>query len=438
MNDERIEEDMPERRERGGGYLMGAGLATFLVATAFFSGYHFGTSNSPLEASLGSLLSQSDDEAPSDVSLDEFWRVWNLMEDKFVAGTTTDSLTPQIRLEGAIQGLVASYGDPYSVYLPPVEAASFEEDISGNFSGVGMEVGMRDNIITVIAPLPESPAEKAGIIPGDRIVKIDGEETDGMSIDAAVKRIRGEQGTVVNLTIYRDGESAFKEIAITRAIIDIPTIKTEVIGEAFVISLYNFNAISEMKMQEALREYVRSGKDQLVIDLRGNPGGFLQSAVAIASYFLPVGKVVVEESFGSEDKEDVVYRSSGKTFTEFSPENLVVLIDKGSASASEILAGALKAHGKATLIGETSFGKGSVQELVNLPGGSSLKVTVARWLTPDGTSISNGGLSPDIAVERTPQMVVENKDPQLDAAISFLKGEYVPPAPETASSTPVE
>jgi carboxyl-terminal processing protease len=191
----------------------------------------------------------------------------------------------------------------------------------------------------------------------------------------------------------------------------------------FIITLYSFNALSEAEMQNALRGYVESGKRKLILDLRGNPGGFLQSAVNISSFFLPAGAVVVREDFG-ESREERVYRSTGRQLkslvSDLIPEEMVVLIDGGSASASEIVAGALQEHGVATLIGSQTFGKGSVQELVELGDGSSLKVTIARWLTPNGTSISDGGLAPDIAVERTPQDRTEERDPQLDEALNFL------------------
>jgi carboxyl-terminal processing protease len=209
---------------------------------------------------------------------------------------------------------------------------------------------------------------------------------------------------------------------VTRAEIMIPTVVTEVKDGVFVISLYSFNAIAEGKMRAALEEYAKSGKKKLILDLRGNPGGFLQSAVSIGSYFIPAGKTIVSENFG-EGLEDEHYRSQGKTLGEFNPDNMLVLVDGGSASASEILAGALQEHGIAKLLGAQTFGKGSVQELVSLDDGSSLKVTVARWFTPNGVSISKAGLAPDIVVERTPQQVIENVDPQLEAAIKWLNGD---------------
>lgn len=398
--------------------LLGIGLAMLLATATFFSGLELG-SETKLQASLGSLFNPQT-QADTSVDLSEFWKVWNLLENKYVSSTTTDPVSNEDRVRGAISGLVESYDDPYTIYLPPEEASVFAEEISGNFGGVGMEVGMQNDIVTVIAPLPGTPAEMAGIIAGDAIIKIDDVSTEGMSTDEAVRRIRGEQGTEVKLTIFREGETEFREIVIIRDAIVIPTIKTEEKGDAFIISLYSFNAIAEAEMQNALRTYTQSGKNKLILDLRGNPGGYLESAVSIASYFLPLGKIVVRENFGGEISEEL-YRSSGKLLGKYAPKKMVVLIDAGSASASEILAGALKEHGVATLIGENTFGKGSVQELVELEDGSSLKVTIARWLTPNGNSISNGGLAPDIVVERTPEDREAKKDPQLDAALEFLK-----------------
>ena len=397
--------------------LLGAGLAILLSTAAFFSGLHIGSGQvEPIaaEASLFSLFSSAEID---EQDLTEFWRVWELMDKKL---PTSDEVTDEVKLHGAIQGLVRSYNDPYSMFLPPADAEQFEDDIAGNFSGVGMEVGMRDGAVTIIAPLPNTPAEEAGVLTGDVIVSIDEKSTEGMSIDQAVRLIRGEKGTEVNLEIYREGESALLDIAITRDNIEIPTIETSTDGDVFVIKLYSFNAISEMRMQNALREYVESGKSKLLLDLRGNPGGFLQSAVAIASFFLPAGEVIVRESF-SHDVPERLFRSYGRTLREFAPDEMAILVDGGSASASEILAGALSEHGYATIIGSQTFGKGSVQELIDLPSGASLKVTVARWLTPEGVSISEGGISPEIEVERTREDVVEDRDPQYERAIEWFK-----------------
>ncbi len=405
------------RRKERGVTLLGIGLAVLLATATFFSGLHFG-SETRQEANLFSFF-RTTQQPSAEVNLDEFWNVWRILEEKFAASTTTEPVTAESRVHGAIEGMVRSYGDPYTTFMPPADAALFGEEISGNFGGVGMEVGIRDDLVTVIAPLPGTPAERAGILAGDVIVRINDTSTERMSTDEAVRLIRGESGTEVKLTMYRKGEDGFKEFAIVREKISIPTSKIETVNDTFIISLYSFNALSEMEMQTALRQFVESGKRKLILDLRGNPGGYLQSAVSIASYFLPVGKVVVRESFG-DGKTEEVYRSSGKTLGRAAPEAMVVLIDGGSASASEILAGALKEHGVASLIGETTFGKGSVQELVNLKSGASLKVTTAQWLTPDGTSISEGGLKPDIEVKRTVEDRTEGRDPQREAALEFL------------------
>lgn len=403
---------------------LGVGLALLLAAAAFFSGVHIGgggTDDVQLEAGIFSLFART--PAPSEeVDLTEFWRVWNLLEEKFVVSTSTETLTKETRMHGAISGLVKSYGDPYTIFMPPTDANEFDETISGNFSGVGMEVGMRDGVITIIAPLPDTPAERAGIIASDVIIEIDEVSAEGMSIDEAVRLIRGEKGTEVLITVYRQGEVEFLDIPVIRDTINIPTVKTELKDGVFIISLYSFNALAEAKMQEALREYTKSGTLKLVLDLRGNPGGFLQSAVSIASYFVDAGEVVVRENFGDGSAEEV-YRSQGKTLRNYAPEEMIVLIDGGSASASEILAGALSQHGVATLMGQTTFGKGSVQELVDLPDGSSLKVTIARWFTPNGTSISDGGLKPDVLIKRTPQQIMADEDPQLESALKWLNGD---------------
>lgn len=416
---------MEEKNTKSSRNLLGVGMALLLVVAAFFSGVHFGSiqsSSIDLEAGILSLFGGTTARPDNEADLDEFWRVWNLMDEKFVEASSTERISEQDRVRGAIQGLVQSYGDPYTVFFPPSDADQFDEEISGNFGGLGMEVGIRNGVVTVIAPLPDTPAEKAGLLAADVIVKIDDVSTENMNINDAVRKMRGKEGTEVVLTVYRVGEADFLEIPVIRGIISIPTVKTEQQGDVFIIALYSFNALAEQKMQEALREYVKSGANKLVLDLRDNPGGFLQGAVAVASHFMPVGEVVVRENFGDGSPEEL-YRSNGKTLGDLQPKNMVVLVNGGSASASEIVAGALSQHNVATLIGETTFGKGSVQELVDLPGGSSLKVTIARWFTPDGTSISKAGLEPDIEVTRTVEQIMADEDPQLDAAIAWLNGD---------------
>ena len=400
-------------RWRGGA---GIALAALLAALAFFSGAHFGD-DWGLSRGADNLFAAN--EAQQTVDLSQFWEVWDLLEERFVSASSTEPLSEEERVAGAIRGVVEAYGDPYTVYLSPEESELFEEDIAGNFEGVGMEVGSRDGTLTVIAPLPNTPAEKAGIRSGDKIISIDGESTRGMSIEAAVRRIRGERGTTVALTILGEGDEELREVKVVRDRILVPTVKTELRDGVFIIRLFNFSAIAETRFQSALREYAESGTRKLLIDVRGNPGGFLQSAVNMTGYFLPAGAVGVREDFADGSAERL-YRSAGRTLGRYAPQRLAVLIDGGSASASEIVAGALQAHGVATLVGTQTFGKGSVQELVDLGEGASLKLTIARWLTPKGESISEGGLTPDIAVEITAEQREKGEDPQMEAAIKYL------------------
>lgn len=409
--------------------VLGITLALLLAIGAFFSGLEANAlmTTSAQEANIFSIFSFNDKKVvdPAEtIDMSEFWHVWKLLDEKFISASSSKTVSDQDKVYGAIEGLVKAYGDPYTVFMPPTESEAFAEDISGNFSGIGMEVGNRDNAITVIAPLADTPAERAGLLSGDVIVKINDISTQDMSIDEAVRMIRGEKGTTVKLAIFRAGELELREISVVRDTITIPTVKTKQEGDVFIISLYSFNAVSETKMQEALQEYTKSKANKLILDLRGNPGGYLQSAVSIASFFLPTGKVVVRERHG-EIIDDKVYRSQGKLLGDRAPKKMVVLVDGGSASASEILAGALSEHGYATLIGVNTYGKGSVQELVDVDDGSALKVTIARWFTPNGLSISDGGLHPDIVIPRTAEDRVKENDTQLKAALDFMAGKEV-------------
>jgi carboxyl-terminal processing protease len=272
--------------------------------------------------------------------------------------------------------------------------------------------------LSVISPLKGSPAEKAGLKTGDKIITIDGKPALDLSTDKAVKLIRGPKGTVVKISVLREGSDKPLDFEIIRAVIDIPTLKTEIKGDIFVISLYNFYAQSRSQFNSALKEFVSSKKSKLIIDLRGNPGGYLDAAVDMASWFLPLGKPIVREDFG-DTREETVYRSKGYNIFN---ENLkmIILVDGGSASASEILAGALQEYNLAKLVGTKTYGKGSVQELISVTKDTSLKVTVAKWLTPGGKSISEGGLVPDYEVKITETDLKAEKDPQMDKAIEIL------------------
>jgi len=354
---------------------------------------------------------------PEDVDFSSFWKAWEIIDSKYVSYATTTET--QERVWGSIQGLAASLGDPYTVFFPPVEKKAFDQELSGNFEGVGMEIGIRDNILTVVAPLKGTPADRAGMQPGDKIIRIEDKITSNMTVEEAVMLIRGEKGTGVTLTIVR-GNDEPEEVTIIRDVIDLPIIETETKDGVFIIRLYNFSAPAANEFRGALRDFINSNSDKLILDLRGNPGGFLDSAVDMASWFLPAGEVVVREDFGGNEESRIFRSIFGRNIFN---ENLkmAILVNGGSASASEILAGALSEHGVAKLVGTQTFGKGSVQELVPVTSDTSLKITIARWLTPQGKSISEGGLTPDVVVEMTEEDIENDRDPQLEKAIEMLK-----------------
>ncbi len=391
-------------------------VSVILAGAIFGVGFLFGADSR--SSSVPSYVLNSTSTAVLD--MDPFWNVWNTLEEKFApASTTTFDISEQDKLWGAVEGLAASYGDPYTVFFPPVESKAFEEEISGSFGGVGMEIGVQDGFLTIIAPLKGTPADKAGVKAGDRIIAIDGKPATGFSTDEAITLIRGEIGKSVTVTFAREGAPEPLVKTMVRAAIEIPTVNTRLTSEGvFVIELYNFSAVSPNLFRSALREFVESKSDKLILDLRNNPGGYLEAAMDMASWFLPTGKVVVTEDFGDKQEAEV-YRSKG--YDVFNDNlKMVILVNEGSASASEILAGALREHGKAILVGSQTFGKGSVQELVPITGDTSLKVTVAHWLTPNGNSISNGGLAPDIEVKLTAENTKNGADPQLQKAIEYL------------------
>lgn len=371
--------------------------------------------------------------APVNADLEPLFKAWQIVEEKYV---DSEKLKSQDLVYGTISGLLKSLGDPYSVFFPPEEHKEFQIEISGRFEGVGMEVAIRKNILTVVAPLKGTPAEKAGIKAGDKILKIDDTSSTDISLEEAVRIIRGPKGTQLKLTILRNGEDAAKVITITRDTINIPVIDTEnktsatppaggtkpeqIQNDVFVIRLYNFSETSAIKFREALREFVESGKEKLILDLRNNPGGFLEASIDIASWFLPQGEVIAIENFGGKVTQKI-HRSKGYDLFN---ENLkmVILTNKGSASASEIVAGALQDHGIAKIVGEHTFGKGSVQELLQLTNDTSIKITIAKWLTPKGKSISDGGLAPDIEVmEATNEETQKGIDPIMKKALELLK-----------------
>ncbi|MDE1874707.1 MAG: S41 family peptidase [Patescibacteria group bacterium] len=388
-------------------------LAVVAIILAFAFGWHEGQISVPAE-NLATAIVNKDEAKPASVDFSLFWKAWNIIQEKYVGTSTSD----QDKVYGAIQGMVSSLGDPYTVFFPPTESKIFASEIAGNFDGVGMEVGIQNGKLVVVAPIKGSPADKAGVKPGDVILKIDDKISSGMSADEAVNLIRGKAGTPVTLTLGRANIKVPIVVTIIRQQIDLPEIDTQQKGDVFVISLYSFSENSADLFRQALKQFVDSGDHKLVIDLRGNPGGYLDAAVDMASWFLPAGDVVVREDFGKGQPENI-YRSKGyDIFT--NKLHMVILVDGGTASAAEILSGALSQNGKAALVGEKTFGKGSVQELVDLSPDTSLKVTIAKWLTPNGTWISNQGITPDYVVPITDEQVKNGQDPQMDKALQLL------------------
>ncbi|MFH1671754.1 MAG: S41 family peptidase [Candidatus Portnoybacteria bacterium] len=385
-----------------------------LLVAVFSFGYFVGQADRPSIEKIGGVVNKEGEQTiAADFSL--FWDAWHVIEESYVGRSNLDR---QEMIFGAISGLLNSLDDPHSVFLKPQESKRFLDDISGSFGGIGAEVGIRNGILTVISPLEGNPAQEAGLMAGDKILKVDDTLTADLNLDEAVNIIRGKEGTDVNLLIASDELEGTKEITITRATIKIPIIKWEMLENNIVhIELFHFTESAISQFKKTVKEINSVGAEGIILDVRNNPGGFLEVAVDIASWFLPKGELVVLEDFGNEKKSE--YKSRGYDGIEDLP--VVVLINEGSASASEIVAGALKDIRGITTIGQKSFGKGSVQQLEKLKGGSSIKITVAKWLTPSGTSINDEGIIPDVEIEITQEDFDELRDPQLEKALEILK-----------------
>ena len=378
-------------------------LFFLIVAVSSVFGFYFGKSQCQICP-------------PSEIDLSLFWEAWNKLQEKFVS---PEKLDIQKMIYGAISGMVKSLEDPYTVFLAPDEAKKFLEDVSGQFEGVGMEIGIRKGQLQVIAPLEGTPAQKAGLRPGDKIIKINDTPTADLTVDEAVNLIRGPKGTEVTLTIFREEWGKTEEIKIVRDVIEVPSLKWELKDDNIAyIQLYQFSERAGFDFRMAAIEILNSPAEKIILDLRNNPGGYLEVARDISGWFLERGQIVAIEDFG-KGAEQNIYKAGGNA--RFLGYPIVILINQGTASGSEIMAAALRDNRGIKLIGEKSFGKGSVQELEKLREGASLKITVAKWLTPSGEFITDKGLEPDIKVEMTDQDYEEGRDPQLDKAIEIIK-----------------
>lgn len=342
----------------------------------------------------------------TDLDLTSVQRTYDVLRQKYDGQLDITKL-----IQGANRGMVEATGDPYTSYLDPEEAQAFGDDLEGRFSGIGAELGKQENNVFIVTVLDDSPAKKAGVLSGDIIAKVNDEDATDWSIDKAVTNIRGEKGTTVKLTLLRGSE--LKEISIVRDNIVNPSVKSEITADNIgVMRISRFGATETYQLaQAAAEDYRARGVKAVVVDLRGNGGGYLEAARSIAGLWLD-NKVVVTER--QDGKVVETLRTGPDPVLQNVPT--IVLVDGGSASASEILAGALRDNGAAKIVGQKTFGKGSVQTVEELPNGGQLKVTVARWYTPNGININQEGIKPDIEVAITPEDITAGRDPQLDRA----------------------
>jgi carboxyl-terminal processing protease len=333
-----------------------------------------------------------------------------------------DKIDKEKMTYGAVSGMVKAIGDPYTEFFDPEESKKMQEDLAGSFEGIGLQLGVKKDQITAISPIKGTPAEKAGLKPGDIILAVDKKPTADVSVDEVVNMIRGPKGTKVILTIIREGMDGTKDIEIIRDIIKVPSmdweIKETANGKKIAhLTLFQFSDTVYQDFKQAAFDILNSGASGIVLDMRNNPGGLVNQATDIAGWFLNRGDLILSEQ--DKDGEKIEFKSNGPS--NFSSVPLVVLINEGSASASEILAGALKDDRKALMIGQTSFGKGTVQKIVYFEDGSSLKITIAKWYTPSGIRIQDTGIKPDIEVELTADDYSNGKDPQLDRALQEIE-----------------
>lgn len=387
----------------------------------FAFGYYLGRNGYSIEAERLSKIDITR-QVPADKKADFalFWRVWDRLSTTYFDASKLD---PHKMIYGAIQGMVAGVGDPYTVFLPPEENKVTQEDLEGNFDGIGIQIGYRGTQLAVIAPLDGSPAQRAGVKAGDYIEAIKDEKknvdvsTSGMDLPKAVEIIRGPVGTKVTLALVREGVDKPIVLDIVRESINVPSVVLSWVGQnqdVAHVKLLKFGAETDSEWQKTVREILKKKETGgIVLDVRNNPGGYMQGAIDIASEFLKVGSVVVVEERANGVKSEYEVERTGNLLN----IPLVVLINQGSASASEILAGALRDVRKTRLVGETTFGKGTIQQPEDLDGGAGLHVTIAKWLTPSGFWVNEKGLEPD---DKIKDDAATTEDEQLQAAIKIL------------------
>lgn len=392
-------------------------LTIAILGASFSIGVWYGYERRPAIDRIANVLHKETPENLKEVDMELFWKVWNTLEERYVDRSSIDR---QKLMYGAITGLVGALQDPYTEFLPPVEKKQFNDEVRGSFEGIGAEISIKKGILTIVAPLRNSPAEHAGIKAGDKVLRIDDTLTNELTLTEAVSKIKGPKGTEVRLLIMRDSFTQPKEFKIKRDTIRVEIVRTEKKADGiFVIRITQFASSASAEFRRAVDEFFATGSKKLIIDLRNDPGGYLDESVDIASWFLPAGQEVVRQR--PAKGEDIIFRSAGYGLLERVPT--VVLMNEGSASASEILAGALRDVRGIQLIGAKSFGKGSVQEVDEF-GDSALKITIAKWITPKGYEINGKGLEPDVKVElpAEPKPGEEDKDLILEKAVEILRG----------------
>ena len=398
-------------------------LLISLVIALFGAGYRMGEYRTQKELrqkpAYNYTVSNIDEGNTRNIDFALFWETWNALEENYVDKTKLD---PKVLYYGAIKGMVSSLGDSYTFFLTPEENQQSKDDLGGKFEGIGAELGLKNNQIVIVTPLKNSPAEKAGVRAGDIILEVDGKSTEGWTLNQAVSEIRGPKGEPVLLTLLRIDEEI--EISIKRDQINIPFVELEFEKDVAVIELTRFGDNTNKLWDQTvstINQRIRQGTVKgVVLDMRGNPGGFLDGAVYIASEFLPQGKIIVKQQYANDTKEEYTVERRGKLLD----IPLVVLINEGSASASEIVAGALRDHERATLVGQKTFGKGSVQQALDLSEGAGVHITISKWILPDGEWINDKGIEPSVKVKNTVEdgnTLSRESDIQLNRAIELLR-----------------
>lgn len=362
-----------------------------------------------------SIVPAIKDQGHANVDMRLFWKVWGELEDRYVDKEVIEN---ESMVYGSIKGMVRALDDPYTVFMTPEESKQFSESLEGTLEGIGAELTVKDKKLIIVTPLRKSPAEKAGLLAGDEIYKIDGELAEDMTMVDAIMKIRGKKGTTVTLTIIRQKLEKPFDVSITRANIDIESVTMEKLDGGIVyLSVNQFNEKTNDEFGKAISEMILNEPKGLIVDLRYNGGGYLEIAVQLLSYLLPkdTPAVVIKE----RGKSDEIRKTNGNPKLLNVP--LVVIVNDSSASASEIMAGAIQDHKRGVILGTKSFGKGSVQEVQKFTDGSSMKITIAKWFTPTGRTIDKVGLTPDIAVEITEKDIENTYDRQKEEAIKYLK-----------------